>query len=126
MISGGCAAPGADDVPASLSGTSWALANDSLGVPVPAEAKVTMHFETDTVAGNAGCNNYSGVYTTSDTGALTFGPLAMTRMFCSPEVNDVETAFTKVLGTTQKYALDGDDLVLKDAQDADLARFTRA
>ncbi len=75
------------------------------------------------VTGFAGCNSFSGIYTLNEaTARISFGPLAMTRKFCSTGM-DVERAFGEVLEQADSYSLNGDNLTLNRARMAPLARF---
>ncbi len=67
-------------------------------------------FEEGTVAGGAGCNNYTGGYET-DGGSITIGPLAATRMFCEGAM-DQETAYFVLLEQVDSYKVSGNDLTL--------------
>jgi heat shock protein HslJ len=88
--SAGSAAP----APA-LPGSSWTLADlpeVDLGATAPSIA-----FGADgTVSGSAACNTFNGTYT-MDGSAITFGPLATTRMACPDDVMAVEDAYLDAL-----------------------------
>lgn len=61
-------------------------------------------------SGFAGCNRFAGTYKLSS-GALEFGPLALTRMAC-PSGMEVENRFAAVLGRVRSYRMNGERLVL--------------
>jgi heat shock protein HslJ len=45
------------------------------------DTEITLTFEVEQASGSAGCNSYSGSYTL-DHGALRFGGIAITEMYC--------------------------------------------
>lgn len=69
------------------------------------------------VAGNAGCNQYSGPYKLDGT-ALTVGPLVTTRMACDQPIMDQETAFLAALQTPTNVETSGATVTLRDASGA--------
>ena len=69
------------------------------------------------VAGNAGCNTYSGPYKLDGT-SLTVGPLATTMMACDQKIMDQETAFLTALQTPTKVETSGATVTLRDASGA--------
>lgn len=72
------------------------------GGALPAGATVTVDFAAPAVSGTTGCNRYTGSYSQKDSD-LTFGPAAMTRMACQPQLMDVEAGFTKALAAVTRY-----------------------
>lgn len=79
-----------------LSG-SWTLIGGAALRPLAGNAP-SLTLTQGRVSGSGGCNRLSGsVRISGDT--LTFGPLAATRMACSPAVNAQEQTFLTVLGT---------------------------
>ena len=61
-------------------------------------ASLLLAADSNTASGYAGCNQFTGTYTL--TGAsLTFGPLAMTRMYCE-NAQALEDDYTKALAAT--------------------------
>jgi heat shock protein HslJ len=130
MVLAGAACGDDDDDDAAgsaLSGTAWFLQADSLDVDFPDGMEdVTMAFTTDgSVAGHAGCNNYTGGYTTSGDSNLTLSQLATTRMMCEDPVMAVEAAYLAELDRVDSFEIDGDELVLRDVDDNDLLSYTR-
>ena len=107
------AAPGHAD---SLSGTSWQLLSYGAGdAPTLAldGSSVTLQFTTDgKLAGNAGCNNYSGSYNV-DNGALTVSPIVSTRRACvDGPTTQQESAYLALLQAAKSYTLDGGTLII--------------
>lgn len=77
------------------------------------------------VTGFAGCNGFTGSYTLDEQNArISFGQLAMTRMFCAAGM-ETETTFSQVLEEVDNYSLNGDSLTLNRGRMAPLARFER-
>jgi len=71
-------------------------------------AKYTVTFGDDgRAAFQVDCNRGNGSWTAaaaaSDSGSLTFGPIALTRMFCPPP--SVDTTVTADLGRVRSYLL---------------------
>lgn len=110
-----------------LEGPLWGLQgyrgeDGSLFEPLPG-SKVTAQFEEGRVAGNAGCNSYSGAAEV-DGDNLTIGPLASTMAFCAPEeLMQQETAFLTNLQSATTYEIVDNQLILRDGEGADLLIF---
>ena len=126
-----------------LSGTTWILARYRPGaglVDVPAGVHADARFVDGRVAGDAGCNAYSGAYaSTPDAasaadgptgptlrGALRVGPCATTMMACPPPQADVERGFLAALAATAGYVVDGGRLALLDQTGAVVAELLAA
>jgi len=83
-------------------------------VSTQAGTEVTAVFGTDgQVNGNAGCNGYSGSYTT-DGQSLSVGTLILTMMYCETPagVMDQETGYLAALEGAASYQISGNDLTL--------------
>ena len=107
--------------PAELEGTTWivtgTVANEAVSsVPMDAEASLTI---TDGQAAiNTGCNSGStGVEITETT--ITFGPIALTKMACPPELTDLESSVLAALDGEVSYEIAGDNLSLRSGEGAD-------
>lgn len=111
--------------PTPLDATTWHLTHlGSRRVVRPLEARaVTLVFNGDAarVTGSTGCNAFTGTVTRHDA-ALTFGPLAATKMFCADSA-DVETSVLSALTMTNSYRIVGGVLELRDASGARLALY---
>lgn len=128
LFATGCAtvAQSADAVPTEgITEKYWKLV-ELRGQPVAnleQEPHLILKAQDGRVTGFAGCNNFTGTYTLdAERMRLSFGPLAMTRKFCSAGM-DVERAFGEVLEQADSYSLSGDKLTLNRARMAPLARF---
>ncbi len=117
-------------LPADMLGATWELTalqtapgnnEDTQGTGV------TIVFNADgTANGLAGCNNFNGGYTAGANNAISFGPLATTRMFCEPAVNDLEARYLAALENVASYALDGPNrLALQSADGNTVLRYIR-
>jgi heat shock protein HslJ len=108
----------------SLSKTSWDVTgynNGKQAVVSPITGtNLTITFGDDgTISGNSGCNTYSGQYTLSGQ-SITISPLASTMRACiEPEgVAEQETAFLASLQQATVWNLQGNQMSLRNAQDA--------
>jgi heat shock protein HslJ len=89
----------------SLEGSRWLL-TDLGGREVIDQVEASLTFpEPGKAAGNGSCNQFSGPVTITGT-AITFGPLAATRMACVPNVNDQEAAYLKALQDAERFERD--------------------
>jgi putative lipoprotein len=110
-----------------LGGTAWILEPASIDVVIPEGGEeVTLAFSTDgSFAGHAGCNNYTGSYSTTDDGGITVSDPAITRMMCEDNVMAVETAYLAALAQVAQFAVSGDVLTFSDADGAEVLRYNR-
>lgn len=73
-----------------------------------AHLRPTIEFAEDgTVSGFAGCNTFSGSYTT-DGSTLSFGPMAMTEMACQRPGSAVEADYVAALAGVTGWAVEAD------------------
>ncbi len=87
-----------------LPGTSWVL-TEMGGTADFANIVPTLSFGGDgTVSGFAGCNTFTGTYTI-DGQALSFGPLASTKMACEPPASAVEAEYLGALAGVGEWTL---------------------
>jgi heat shock protein HslJ len=112
---------------ASLVGTPWTARgynNGKGGFTTPLSGtQLTIQFGADgTVSGKSGCNTFTGPYQTGGA-SLTIGPLATTRMACTPEIMDQEQAYLAALAATKSYRIVGTTLTLSDAAGVRMAEF---
>ena len=71
------------------------------------------------------CNNYTGGYTTTDEGGITASNVAVTQQACEPDLMTVETTYLGDLARVAQFEIDGDVLLLSDADGAELLRYDR-
>lgn len=100
--------------PAELEGTTWTItgivANEAVSsLPMDAEASITI---TDGQAAiRTGCNNGSTSVEITDT-TMTFGPIALTKMACPPDLTELEASVLAALDGEVTYEISGDSLSL--------------
>ncbi len=107
-----------------LEGPTWVVQEMSIDgamtAPI-AEAAPFATFDNGAVAGSSGCNNYTGSYEAGDA-SMAFGPLATTRMACTPELMAQETLYLELLAQVDSYEVNGDELTMTSG-DTVLIRF---
>jgi heat shock protein HslJ len=115
---------------AELTGTEWTLTfynNGRGGLTTPIlDTTITATFDPEVgLAGSASCNRYRANFET-DADGLTIGPAASTRRLCAgPEgIMEQESAFLSLLEDVATYSINGNQLVLKNADGTTLAQFT--
>ena len=102
---------------------SW-LAEDINGGGVIDRLQTTLTLGADgKVTGTGGCNRYMGTATVKDD-AITFGPMAGTRMACTPAVMDQENKFHAALETVRSWHIAQGLLFLRDAGGNVVLRFS--
>ncbi len=104
---------------------SWTI--EAIGDrPVIDKSPTAMTFTTDgTVAGNAGCNQFTGGFELSGT-RLSMGPLAVTQRMCAVEaLMEQEGRFLKALQQVDGVSMDNGLLVMTDASGETLVRASR-
>jgi heat shock protein HslJ len=95
------------------------------GVGVPEEGpRPSATFEAEMVSGSTGCNRYTGDFTL-DGSSLEIGQLAMTQMACPPPADTIERAYVAALAKVAGWQADGEEIVLVDADEAELLRYER-
>jgi len=108
-------------VPAALTGTNWSLTgyNNGTGgfVSLLEGTSISALFAGDgSLNGSAGCNSYMSSYEV-DGENITVGFAASTQMFCAePEgIMEQENAYLAALGTVATYQIQGDELIIFNA-----------
>lgn len=104
-----------------LAGTSWVLSSP---IGENASTNATLTFDATNASGQAPVNTYSASYTQGPDGALTFGPIATTRMAGSPEAMTAEQEYLTVLAQTFAYSSDETTLTLYGVADQ-VTEYTR-
>ncbi len=112
-----------------LAGTIWDLTSyaGADGTPTPAVTEPSVgtvsFLAGGELAGSTGCNRFTGTYEQSGEDlSITTG--AMTQMACAGPAGEQETAVIAALGKVATAAVASDNLVLKDAQGAELLTYT--
>ena len=97
-----------------LLNSSW-IATSIAGGPTLPETKVSLAIAPDRRAGgHSGCNNYF-TEASFEPDALSFGPIAGTKMACAPDVMKQEAALFAALAATAGFEANGKTLKLLDA-----------
>ncbi|MCU0789558.1 MAG: META domain-containing protein [Nitratireductor sp.] len=65
------------------------------------------------VAGNSGCNRFTGAYEAAEDGSMQIGPLAATKMACPEPMMSVEAKFLSTLDEVRSFERDGTRLSLR-------------
>jgi heat shock protein HslJ len=116
--------------PLPLVGTAWTLTTIASGDAVSSTitgTETTAELAADgSIAGSAGCNQYSGTYTEGEGGLLSFSAFATTKMMCAEDVMAQEAAFLSAMEQVAGYAIEGTQLSLLDASGAMLLAFEGA
>ena len=106
--------------------TRWVLNSTLVGgdavVSLAIDSDIFMQLTEGNASGSAGCNNFNGSYVL-DGAALSFGPLATTRMLCEDERNARETEILEILTKTAQFKIERSELQLFDADWQFLAAF---
>ena len=106
-----------------LAGQTWQLAK--LGGVTRESSGITAVFTAaGRVSGFAGCNAYSGSYTTSGPAISIPNKLAVTRKSCGRLVDAQERAYLSALTRARRYSIVGRTLTLKSRFGRGLAAFT--
>lgn len=80
------------------------LMNDDTTIIPQKSGAFSISFTKDgNVSGTTDCNGFSGTYTLSGEGVITFGPIASTKMFCE---GSQEQVFLNYLSTEQRVFFD--------------------
>ncbi|MFA9438218.1 META domain-containing protein [Uliginosibacterium sp. sgz301328] len=112
--------------PAALQDTYWRLTRlgDQAVRVADRSREPYISFREGNVSGNSGCNRLVGTYK-QEGDALSFGPIAGTRMACISGMEQ-EQRFLDALGEVAKWRINGSHLELLDATGRSLARFEAA
>ena len=110
----------AAQAPATLEG-EWLITGYNNGnmavVGIVEGTTPTLTFGADgIVSGNAGCNQFSGGYST-DGNTIAAGPLMGTMMACEDPINAQETAVMAALDAATSWSISGDTAELRTADD---------
>lgn len=109
--------------PVTLAGSAWMVTGVNNGRQAVASVlqgtRLTLSFGADgRFSGTAGCNSFTGPYT-SDGSALRLGPAAATRKMCAePGVMDQERQLLAALATVATARIEGERLELRTADGA--------
>ena len=127
MLGTGCAS--SSSLPAiadsGLVGPSWQLS--TVRGDAPGGPGASMTFGADgTLGGSAGCNRLTGTFALESGGRITLSPLGTTRMACPAPAAEQERLVLAALADVDRYAVQGDGLVLMSASGERLLAFESA
>ena len=119
--------------PVSLTGTDWLVLsynNGKGGMQSPyAGTEITAKFGEDgSLGGSTGCNDYSTSYTVDGNTIQIAETMALTMKMCSePEgIMDQEQAFLAALGASATFAIQGDQMEMRDDEGTRTVTLTAA
>jgi len=115
----GCGGDGGADA-ADIENKPWQLTS-AAGLTIPDGVVPSAAFSSGNVFGTAGCNTYRASYTL-DGDSLEISEPAGTLIGCPPPVDEFERAYLDALGQVATWELDGEELVLSDADGGELLR----
>jgi heat shock protein HslJ len=118
------------DTPLALVGTKWMMVNYNNGrggfQSADASGVVTALFAQDgTLSGNGGVNTYSSTYTTAES-SIKIEPIVSTKMAGPEALMTQETAYFAALEKSTTYAMEGDQMTLRDATGAAMVGYQQA
>jgi heat shock protein HslJ len=107
-----------------LAGVPWVLAS---GIEIEGweKAAPSMVYEAGKISGFGGCNDYRATAAVKGDN-VDIGTISATRKACPEPGMSVEAAYFRLLGQVARYDLDGSALVLSDASQKELLRFSPA
>jgi heat shock protein HslJ len=118
-----CAPAGADPPTPAIGGTSWRFV-EIMGAAPPEAVRPTLELSVDgAVTGDTGCNQFVGHYVSAGA-ELSFSDLSYTKMFCGPDVMQVEMAVQNALRRTSRTSTPPGELDLVASDGSLLARLT--
>lgn len=115
-------------VAGTLEGGPW-LVEDLNGGGIMDNARVDLTFDpgdqgTSVVTGRSGCNRYRGAWQ-QDSATLKLGPLAGTKMACTPALNDLERKFIGTLEAVRTVTYDETGAAMLKAPDGRIIKIRR-
>jgi len=104
--------------PSALEGVQWRLAGFGVDESLPAKPEVLLEIHGDRVAGNSGCNRYTGSLAAGTSpGEIHFGSLAGTRMACPGAPMVLEQRFLETMSSVSRFSFHFGRLVLTSVAD---------
>ena len=78
-----------------------------------AGTSISASFDGSTIAGSAGCNEYSGSYEVDALALTLSSPVAVTLRACEPAIANQELAYLEALEAAQRFSIAGDTLTIE-------------
>ena len=110
--------------PEELAGTNWTFVSIG-GVPIAADRPTSLAFDGQKMGGSAGCNRFSGSYT-SDGKTLAAGPLMATKMACPGAGMTQESTFFQLMRGPVRLDFPADGTLILTGADGQTAVLKRA
>jgi heat shock protein HslJ len=98
------------------------------GIDVPQDAPAAQPsamFEDENVSGWTGCNSYTSGFQLNGS-SLVIGQIATTKMACPSPGDTIEQEYLAALARVAAWRTEDDEVVLVDADEAELLRYERA
>jgi heat shock protein HslJ len=124
VLGAGCG--GSDPEQPALDGSSWTLSSWAEPATIPGSVTITAEFADGRVAGRSGVNRYTAGVTSGTDGSFAVEAPISTKMAGPQEAMAAESAYLKRLQGATSYEVDGDTLVINDADGEPSLTFTRA
>ena len=121
----GCSNGGTGEEPP-LDGTRWNLTSWAEPDPIPISATITAEFSEGRVAGTSAVNRYSASVTSGPDGSFAVDAPISTKMAGPADAMAAESSYLRRLQAATSYQVDGDTLVINDADGQPSLTFTRA
>ncbi|HYN31929.1 MAG TPA: META domain-containing protein [Ilumatobacteraceae bacterium] len=103
--------------PTPLEGTTWVVtglvATEAVS-STPNDSRASLTITDGSAAIETGCNNGNAAVEITDT-TMTFGPMALTKKACAPELTELEASVIVVLDGEVTYEISGDTLSIRKA-----------
>ncbi len=109
-----------------LDGTGWTLTGWAEPDPIPVSVSITAEFSEGRVAGTSGVNQYNASVTSGTDGSFAIDAPISTKMAGPEDAMAAESTYLRRLEAATSYQVDGDTLVLDDADGQPSLTFTRA
>ena len=119
-LAAGCGGNGGGDA-SDIEDKPWQLTS-ATDLTIPDGVVPSAAFSNGNAFGTAGCNTYRASYSL-DGDSLEIGEPAGTLIGCPPPVDEFERAYLDALGQVATWELDGEELVLSDADGNELLRY---
>jgi heat shock protein HslJ len=97
---------------ADVKGVTWRLSRLGQNERIPEGVKVTAVFGDGRVSGSGGCNRYSAAVVETDTGGISIGPAASTKMACPGPAEGFEDKYFSALQAANRFGFLLGNLVL--------------
>lgn len=108
-----------------LDGTEWRLMSWSVSSASATDFEVTLSFDDGTLGGQAPVNSYGGPYEARPDGTFRADSISSTLMAGEENANAAEASYFSLLQRVRRYAVEGDELTLRDSRDNTLLVFER-